>query len=118
VPLVVLIDQDSASAAEIFAGAIHDHQRGTIVGQRSFGKGSVQGIFPLTTAGAGLRLTTAKFFSPLGKPYSGVGVEPNIVVRQVAKPVSGSLGSGPMSPDQAAMLAAALQAAPQLMAQP
>lgn len=117
VPLVVLIDQDSASAAEIFAGAIHDHQRGTIVGQRSFGKGSVQGIFPLTTAGAGLRLTTAKFFSPLGKPYSGVGVEPNIIVRQAAKPVAGPLGPGLMSPDQDATLAAALQAATQLMAQ-
>ena len=46
-PLVVLIDQDSASAAEIFAGAIRDHHRGTLVGARSFGKGSVQGIFPL-----------------------------------------------------------------------
>ena len=64
VPLVVLIDQDSASAAEIFAGAIRDHQRGTIVGKRSYGKGSVQGIFPLNTTNAGLRLTTAKFYSP------------------------------------------------------
>ena len=116
VPLVVLIDQDSASAAEIFAGAIRDHQRGTIVGQRSFGKGSVQGIFPLTVGSAGLRLTTAKFFSPTGKPYSGVGVEPHVVVRQAAKPIAGSTGSVP-TPENDPMLAAALQAATQLIVQ-
>jgi carboxyl-terminal processing protease len=116
VPLVVLIDQDSASAAEIFAGSIRDHQRGTLVGQRSFGKGSVQGIFPLISSGAGLRLTTAKFFSPTGKPYSGVGVEPHIVVRQVAKPVAGSAGSVP-TPDNDPMLAAALEAATRLVVQ-
>jgi len=64
--LVVIVDQDSASAAEIFAGAIRDHRRGTIVGVRSFGKGSVQGIFPLDESNAGMRLTTAKFYSPNG----------------------------------------------------
>ena len=81
-PLVVIIDQDSASAAEIFAGAIRDHHRGTIVGVRSFGKGSVQGIFPLDESNAGVRLTTAKFYSPNGQPYSRVGVEPDIAVRR------------------------------------
>jgi carboxyl-terminal processing protease len=91
VPLVVLIDGDSASASEIFAGAIRDHRRGTIVGTRSYGKGSVQGIFPLGQASAGLRLTTAKFYSPKGKPYSGIGVTPDVVVaqplpHQVARP--------------------------------
>ncbi len=91
VPLVVLIDQNSASAAEIFAGAIRDHRRGTVVGTRSFGKGSVQGIFPLDVAEAGLRLTTAKFYSPNGKPFSQVGVEPDVVVRVAAKPLSGNL---------------------------
>jgi carboxyl-terminal processing protease len=85
VPLVVLIDGDSASASEILAGAIRDHHRGNIVGQRSYGKGSVQGIFPLSIAGAGLRLTTAKFFSPSGQPISHVGVQPHVVVRQTAK---------------------------------
>ncbi|HVC99060.1 MAG TPA: S41 family peptidase [Pirellulales bacterium] len=80
VPLVVMIDGESASASEIFAGAIRDHHRGTIVGERSYGKGSVQGIFPLGHANAGLRLTTAKFYSPKGKPFSGVGVVPDIVV--------------------------------------
>jgi C-terminal processing protease CtpA/Prc len=86
-PLVVLIDGDSASASEIFAGAMRDHRRATIIGMRSYGKGSVQGIFPLNIAGTGIRLTTAKFYSPLGKPYSKVGVEPTIEVRQAAKPV-------------------------------
>jgi carboxyl-terminal processing protease len=88
VPLVVLIDGDSASASEIFAGAIRDHRRGTLVGQRSYGKGSVQGIFSLKTADTGIRLTTAKFYSPLGKPFSKVGVDPDVTVRQAAKPTA------------------------------
>lgn len=87
VPLVVLIDHDSASASEILAGAIRDLRRGTIVGTRSYGKGSVQGIFPLARNGAGVRLTTAKFYSPTGKPYSYVGVEPHVVVQSVARPI-------------------------------
>jgi carboxyl-terminal processing protease len=84
-PLAVLIDGDSASASEIFAGAILDHHRGNLVGQRSYGKGSVQGIFPLSLAGSGVRLTTAKFYSPNGHPISHVGVQPDIVVHQTAK---------------------------------
>ena len=87
VPLVVLIDGDSASASEIFAGAIKDNDRGTIVGTRSFGKGAVQGIFPLGYAGAGIRLTTAKFYSPSGVPISHRGVEPHNQVRVMAKPI-------------------------------
>jgi carboxyl-terminal processing protease len=118
VPLIVLVDQDSASAAEIFAGAIRDHGRGTIVGQRSFGKGSVQGIFPLTVGNAGLRLTTAKFYSPNGRPYCGTGVEPHVAVRQVAKPIAipdGSIAPAPTERDP--VLAAAIQVAVQLVAQ-
>jgi len=87
VPLSVLIDGDSASASEIFAGAIRDHRRGRIVGIRSYGKGSVQGIFPLTSSNAGVRLTTAKFFSPSGQEINKRGVHPDIVVRTVAKPI-------------------------------
>ncbi len=113
VPLVVLIDQDSASAAEIFAGAIRDHHRGTIIGKRSYGKGSVQGIFPLSVGNAGLRLTTAKFYSPNGYPFAGIGVTPDLVVQQVARPVNGS--TNPAKEDPA--LAAALQAARQMVAQ-
>jgi carboxyl-terminal processing protease len=88
-PLVVVIDGESASSSEIFAGAIRDHARGTIVGARSYGKGSIQGIFPLDSAGVGMRLTTAKFYSPNGHPYSGVGVEPHLAVHAVARPVGG-----------------------------
>ena len=116
VPLVVIIDHDSASAAEIFAGAIRDHRRGTIVGKRSYGKGSVQGIFPLNLARAGVRLTTARFYSPTGHPYSRIGVQPDIVVQQVARPINGSAGSLPAS-GKDPVLAAALQAAQQLVAQ-
>lgn len=86
VPLVVLIDGDSASASEIFAGAIRDHRRGTIVGARSYGKGSVQGIYPLNTVPGGIRLTTAKFYSPQGHPFSRVGVSPDVAVASAAAP--------------------------------
>ncbi len=107
VPLVVLIDGDSASASEILAGAIRDHRRGTIIGQRSYGKGSVQGIFPLATAGAGVRLTTAKFYSPSGKPISKVGVQPDVLVRRAAKPVAGQQ----VASTEDEVLAAGLQSA-------
>jgi carboxyl-terminal processing protease len=107
-PLVVIVDQDSASAAEIFSGAIHDLRRGTIVGVRSYGKGSVQGIFPLDGTTAGIRLTTAKFYSPTGKPYSHVGVMPDVEVRQVAKPIDGKT---PATRPNDAMLDAALEVA-------
>ncbi|HND52333.1 MAG TPA: S41 family peptidase [Pirellulaceae bacterium] len=110
VPLVVLIDGDSASASEIFAGAIRDQRRGTIVGQRSFGKGSVQGIFPLSSANAGVRLTTAKFYSPSGHEINKRGVTPDVVVRTTAKLALDGSRTEPIavaSPD--ATLNAALQ---------
>ena len=116
IPLVVIVDQDSASAAEIFAGAIRDHHRGMIVGVRSFGKGSVQGIYPLENSNAGMRLTISKFYSPNGNPYAGIGVEPDIPVQPaqpvqvVAKPIDGQLPpSTGTSTDP--MLAAALTTA-------
>jgi carboxyl-terminal processing protease len=86
VPLYVLIDHDSASASEILAGALKDHGRATVVGERSYGKGSVQSIFALRTAPAGLKLTTAKFYSPRNRPYSEQGVEPDVPVRVALKP--------------------------------
>lgn len=108
VPLVVLIDGDSASASEIFAAAIRDNRRGTIVGDRSFGKGSVQGIFPMTRSGAGIRLTTAKFFSPLGKPISMIGVAPDVAVTDLASTEGetqtvGYRGASSAEPSDAAM---------------
>jgi carboxyl-terminal processing protease len=86
VPLVVLIDGDSASASEIFAAAIKDNNRGMIVGERSYGKGSVQGIFPLGYGGAGVRLTTALFYSPNGQKIAKNGVTPNREVQVAARP--------------------------------
>lgn len=111
VPLVVLIDGDSASASEIFAGAIHDHRRGTIVGVRSYGKGSVQGIFPLQTSKAGVRLTTAKFFSPSGQAISDRGVSPDVEVRTTAKPIIGEDGAPGTASDTDPVLQAGLQIA-------
>ncbi|KLU02952.1 Carboxyl-terminal protease [Rhodopirellula islandica] len=80
VPLAVLIDRNSASASEIFSGAIRDSNRGTIVGEKSYGKGSVQGIFRMQAAQFGLCLTTAKFYSPSGRAISENGVEPHLSV--------------------------------------
>jgi len=78
-PLVLLIDENSASASEIIAGAIRDHHRGTLVGRTSFGKWSVQSIYA-TSNGMGLRLTTAKFYSPGGHTFSKIGVAPDVAV--------------------------------------
>jgi len=91
-PLYVLVDHDSASASEILAGALQDHHRATILGTRTYGKGSVQSIFSLRSAPAGLKLTTAKFYSPLNRPYSEQGVQPDIPItlRSVAKPSDNS----------------------------
>ena len=78
-PIVVLINSASASAAEIVAGALQDHHRATVMGTRSFGKGSVQTIIPLDGQGA-LRLTTALYYTPSGRSIQGQGIAPDIVV--------------------------------------
>jgi len=92
-PMAVLIDHDSASASEILAGALKDHRRALVLGERSYGKGSVQSIFSLRTVPAGLKLTTAKFYSPTDRPYSDQGVEPDVPDRVAAKPVAGDAPS-------------------------
>lgn len=80
-PLIVLINRGSASASEIVAGALKDNKRATIVGEKSFGKGSVQSIIPLSNKG-GLRLTTAKYYLPSGATIEEIGVQPDIKVEQ------------------------------------
>ena len=79
--IAVLINGGSASASEIVAGALQDLRRGTIIGTRSFGKGSVQTIIPLDGNGA-IRLTTARYFTPSGRSIQAKGIDPNIVVEQ------------------------------------
>tara|TARA_B100001996_G_scaffold124946_1_gene94660 strand:- start:659 stop:1795 length:1137 start_codon:yes stop_codon:yes gene_type:complete len=81
-PIIVLINNGSASAAEIFAGALKDHKRAIILGENSYGKGSVQSIIPLGNGG-GIRLTISKYYLPSGDSISEVGVTPDIVVEEV-----------------------------------
>ena len=119
-PVYLLVDHDSASASEILAGALQDHRRATVIGERTYGKGSVQSIFSLRSAPAGLKLTTAKFYSPQNRPYSEQGVTPDIPVktrdrRQARRPTAGDddpldeaiIGDPKLDP----VLAAAIRAA-------
>jgi carboxyl-terminal processing protease len=80
-PIIVLINNGSASASEIFAGALKDHKRAIILGENSYGKGSVQSIIPLRNGG-GMRLTISKYYLPSGKSISEVGVTPDILVEE------------------------------------
>ncbi len=83
-PIVVLINNGSASASEIFAGALKDHKRAIILGENSYGKGSVQSIIPLRNGG-GIRLTISKYYLPSGKSISEVGVTPDILVEETGE---------------------------------
>ncbi len=80
-PIIVLINNGSASASEIFAGALKDHKRAIILGENSYGKGSVQSIIPLKNGG-GIRLTISKYYLPSGKSISEVGVSPDIIIKE------------------------------------
>ena len=84
-PVIVLVDVGSASAAEIVAGALQDHRRAIVMGERSFGKGSVQGVSELSASSA-LRLTIARYYTPSGRSVQAGGIEPDINVPQLSDP--------------------------------
>lgn len=89
-PLMVLIDSGTTSAAEVVAGALQDHHRALLIGARSYGKGSVQTIFMLP-GGDGLRLTTARYFRPSGGPVECFGITPNLEIKPAGRPLPAGL---------------------------
>ena len=85
-PIIVLVDAGTASASEIVAGALQDHRRAIVMGERTFGKGSVQTLLPLGNGGTALRLTTARYYTPSGRSVQEGGIAPDILVPQLSDP--------------------------------
>jgi len=87
-PLIILVNNGSASASEIVAGAVKDHNRGLLLGTKTFGKGSVQSLIPIENKDTALKLTTAKYYTPSGTLIDGVGIEPDIKVNLTKKEIN------------------------------
>jgi carboxyl-terminal processing protease len=94
VPFALLVDRNTASASEIVAGAVQDAHAGTIVGERTFGKGLVQELFPMP-GGAAIKVTTASYVTPLGRDIDGVGITPDVVVPEPDGVLTGQPGRDP-----------------------
>jgi carboxyl-terminal processing protease len=88
-PLIILVNNGSASASEIVAGAVKDHKRGLLLGTKTYGKGSVQSLIPIKNKNSALKLTTAKYYTPSGALIHGIGIEPDIKVDLTQKEVRG-----------------------------
>jgi carboxyl-terminal processing protease len=107
-PLVVLVDGGSASGSEIVAGALRDHGRATLMGERTFGKGSVQTVIPLRD-GQALKLTTSRYFTPSGVSIHERGLDPDIVIGKLADDERATVAARPVPPMQDAAVLTALQ---------
>lgn len=107
-PMVVLVDNYSASAAEIVAGALRDHHRALVVGTRTWGKGSVQNVIDLPD-GSALKLTVARYYTPSGASIQAVGIEPDVVIEQLSEEIARTLAHA-MPPISEAMLEGHLDA--------
>ena len=88
-PLIIIVNNGSASASEIVAGAVKDHKRGLLLGTKTYGKGSVQSLIPIKNKNSALKLTTAKYYTPSGAMIHGIGIEPDIKVDLTQKEVRG-----------------------------
>lgn len=106
VPLVVLVNNNSASASEIVAGALQDHKRATVLGTRTYGKGSIQQIIPFDD-GSGLKITTSYYYTPSGHKVNGNGITPDVVVEAPQATAAKSTDSAPVPPAPEAQLAKA-----------
>jgi carboxyl-terminal processing protease len=105
VPTIVLVNGGSASAAEIVAGALQDHGRARLVGERTYGKGSVQTVMPLGE-GSAIKLTTSRYLTPSGRSINGAGIEPDVVVRSTPKQQYRGASSGTAMVDDPQLLEA------------
>jgi len=99
VPIMVLINRYSASAAEVLAGALQDHGRATVIGQTSYGKGSVQKLWPIE-GGRAVKLTVSRYYTPKGRMIEGLGIAPDVLLSEASLPENRSAGSAvsPVSP--------------------